>query len=100
MFKDKDYGAPPEPKGNYRSLTNAEILESDKFRILFGDLAQDTLGSIDSMDFAIMAHDLVHGEHGRIGSFIASKLGPVVDKCVARVRYESEPVERIDPEAP
>jgi hypothetical protein len=100
MNKDTDYGAPPEPKGHYRALTDAEILESDKFRVLFGDLAQDALGSIEPMDFAVIAIDLIRGDYARAGDNLCTRLLPVIMRAIDQVRYESEPVEPIDPEAP
>ena len=42
-MKDIDYGAPPESKGHYRSPTDAEILESDKFRLRIGEDFRDQL---------------------------------------------------------
>jgi hypothetical protein len=96
MNKDTDYGAPPEPKGNYRPLTDAEILDSDKFRLMIGEDFRDNL---DDMQAAIMSVYLHRTDDADLGRYVREILGPRVKYVIARIREESEPVERIDPEA-
>jgi hypothetical protein len=35
-----------------------------------------------------------------LGRYVREELGPHVKNVIDQIRYESEPVERIDPEAP
>ena len=95
-MKDTDYGAPPEPKGNYRPLTDAEILDSDKFRLRIGEDFRDYL---DDMQAAIMAVYLHRTDDADLGRYVREILGPRVKHVIDQIRYESEPVEWIDPEA-
>ena len=94
MFKDTDYGAPPEPSGKYRELTDAEILESDKFRLRIGEDFRDQL---EDMQAAIMAVYLHRTDDADLGRYVREILGPRVKYVIARIREESAPAERIDP---
>ena len=94
-MKDIDYGAPPEPKGHYRSLTDAEILESDKFRLRIGEDFRDQL---EDMQAAVMAIYLHRTDDADLGRYVREILGPRVKYVIAQIRDESDPVERIDPE--
>ena len=96
-MKDTDYGAPPEPKGNHRSLTDAEILDSDKFRLRIGEDFRDQLEDVQA---AIMAVYLHRTDDADLGRYVREILGPRVKYVIAWIREESEPVERVDPEAP
>jgi hypothetical protein len=97
MNKDTDYGAPPELKGNYRSPTDAEILESDKFRLRIGEAFRDEL---EDMQAALMAHFIYRKEDLYLGCYVREQMSWIVMKVIDQIRYESEPVERINPEAP
>jgi aromatic ring-cleaving dioxygenase len=96
-MKDTDYGAPPEPKVNHRALTDAEILESDKFRLRIGERFRDQL---EDMQAAVMAHDIYRRADKDLGQYVRCILGQHVKHVIDQIRYESEPEERIDPEAP
>lgn len=96
-MNDTDYGAPPEPKGNYRALTDAEILDSDKFRLRIGEAFRDEL---EDMQATLMAHYIYREDDIELGRYIREQMWFRVKKTIEQIRYESEPVERIDPEAP
>jgi hypothetical protein len=96
-MKDTDYGAPPEPKGNYRALTDAEILESDKFRLRIGEDFRDQL---EDMQAALMAQYVYRSDVEQLGLYVHGVFWRRVRKVIDQIRYESEPVEPVDPEAP
>jgi aromatic ring-cleaving dioxygenase len=96
-MKDTDYGAPPEPKGNYRAMTDAEILDSKKFRLRIGERFRDQLGDFEA---AVMSCYIHRTDDADLGRYVREELGPHVKNVIDQIRYESEPVERIDPEAP
>ena len=96
-MKDTDYGAPPEPKGNYRPLTDAEILDSDKFRLRIGEDVRDNL--TDEQVVIMACYIRSRNDDADLGRYVREILGPRVNYVIARIREESEQVERVDPEA-
>jgi hypothetical protein len=97
IMKDTDYGAPPEPKGNYRSMTYEEILVTRKFVLRIGEDIRDYL---DDEQAAIMASYIYHKDDMALGNYVRDVLCERVLHVLNRIRYESEPVEPVDPEAP
>jgi aromatic ring-cleaving dioxygenase len=78
-------------------MTTSEILDSDKFRLRIGERFRDQL---DDMQAAIMSCYIYRTDDADLGRYVREILGPHVKHVIDQIRYESEPVEPIDPEAP
>lgn len=82
---------PAEPKGDYRPMTDAEILESDKFRLMIGEYFRDNL---EDMEAAIIAGYIYRNDDADLGRYVREILKPRVKYVVDWVRENSELVER------
>ena len=92
MFKDTDYGAPPEPKSTSRVMSDNEIkqvvLESKEFAYAVGEKLRDCLTNEQA---SLIAYYMLRGvrvgekvdDHMRdLGILITEELKPIIKKTL------------------
>ena len=92
MFKDTDYGAPPEPKSTIRGMSDNEIkqvvLESSDFAYSVGEALRDNLTNEQAALIAFyMLRNVRVGEkledfQRDLGILVIEELKPIVEKTM------------------